>query len=197
MQPTIPRDTFCALIDVKSTTLSQRQYTGEQAFAFGLSKPAHLNEYLYLDAAAALLASMLNCFGGLELKHAANIVRQTWDDWLTLLIRAESAPHVEQYVCVAWTSLDRSEPPHIAMGEAADIAKVCPPSETAPCMISMQLLLRCLRANAAKAAKAGIELPARLTVDPADKAAYAEWRRQIDEHRQAAGERVARAKAPA
>ena len=153
----------------------------------------HINEYHYLDAAAALLSSMLNRFGGLELKQSADIVRRTWDDRLTLLIRAESVPHIEQFVCVAWTSLDRSEAPHITMGTAAEIAKVCPPSDTAPCLIPMQLLLRCLRGNAARA---GITLPARLTVDPNDKAAYAHWRRQIDDYRQAAGTRVAKLAKP-
>jgi hypothetical protein len=74
------------------------------------------------------------------------------------------------------------------MGTAAEIAEVCPPSDTAPCLIPMQLLLRCLRENARRA---GITLPERLTVDPNDKAAYAEWRRQIDDYRQAAGARVA------
>ena len=187
---TVPRDTFLALIGTKSTTLAQRQHTGEAAFAFGVEKPAHIGEYLYLDAYAAILASALNRVGGLQLKQAADIVRRTWDDWLTLLIRVESNPHIEQYTCVAW-SLDRSEPPHVAMGTADDIGKVLPAGETAPCMIPMQLLLRCLRANAAKA---GIELPARLTADPSDKQAYAEWRRDIDAYREAAGARVAKAK---
>ena len=134
---------------------------------------------------------MLNRFAGLALREAADVVRQTWDDWLTLLIRAESAPHIEQFVCVAWTSLDRSTPPHIAMGEAADIGKVLPAGEAAPCMIPIDLLLCCLRENARRA---GIELPKRLTVDPNDKAAYAKWRADIDAYREAAGARVAKTK---
>src|SRR5215831_18457928 len=113
MHATLPRDAFCALIGVKSTTLAQRMHTGEQAFAFGLSKPAHVNEYQYLDGAAAILASMLNRWTGLDLKPSADIVRATWDDWLTLLIRVESVPNVEQYICVVRRSLDPAEPPHI------------------------------------------------------------------------------------
>jgi len=191
MHAPLDRDAFLALIQVKSTTLAQRQHMGEQALAFGLSKPAHVNEYYYLDGAAAILASMLNRWTGIDLKPSAEIVRQTWDDWLTLLIRTESFPHIEQFVCVARTSLDRSEPPHIAMGEASDIGKVLPPGETAPCMISMRLLLRQLRVNAAAA---GIDLPKRLTVDPKDKVAYANWRRDIDALREAAGAHVAKTK---
>lgn|SRR5215831_4345115 len=180
MRDTIPRETFCALIQIKSTTLSQRQHTGEQAFAFGLSKPAHINEYLLLDAFAAILASAINRIGGLDLKPSADIVRSKWDDWLTLLIRAESFPQVDQYVCVAHTSLDRTSPPHIVMGEAAYIGKICPPSETATRMIPMRLLLNCLRENARRA---GIELPKRLTVDRDDEAAYKKWRDEINAYR--------------
>src|SRR5262249_40554035 len=144
MQPILTRDTFCALIQCKSTTLAQRMHVGEQAFAFGLTKPAHVNEYQPLDGAAAILASMLNRWGGIDLKPSAEIVREHWPDWLTLIIRVESVPSVEQYVCVAHTSLDRSEPPSIAMGTASEISKVLPAGESAPRMIPMGLLLRCL-----------------------------------------------------
>jgi hypothetical protein len=192
---TIPRETFLALIQCKSTTLAQRQHTGEAAFAFGLTKPAHINEYPYLHAFAAILASAINRVGGIDLKPSAEIVRSTWPDWLTLLIRIESFPHIEQYVCVAHTSLDRSTPPHIAMGTTAEIEKVCPPSETAPCYIPIGFLLRCLRENARRA---GIELPERLTVDPSDEPAYSRWRAEIEAYREAAGARRAKTKlAPA
>jgi hypothetical protein len=79
------------------------------------------------------------------------------------------------------------------MGEVSEIAEAV--SDTAPCFISMQFLLRRLRANAATA---GIDLPARLTVDPDDKPAYAKWRAEIDAYREGAGARVAKTKlAPA
>jgi len=192
LRRTVPRDSFCALIGVKSATLSQRQYTGEQAFAFGLTKPVHINEYHYLDGAAALLASMMNR-AGLDLKPAADVVRERWDDWLTLLIRVEHF-HIEQFVCVAWTSPDRSELPHIVMGDEAHIGKKAPPSKHALYLISMSFLLRCLRNNARQA---NIDLPKRLTVDPKDKVAYDKWRAEIDALREAAGVRGAKAKAPA
>ena len=46
--------------------------TGEAAFALGCHKPAHIGEYLVLDAFAMILASMLNCFCGLTLEETAN-----------------------------------------------------------------------------------------------------------------------------
>jgi hypothetical protein len=188
---TIPRETFLALIQAKSTTLAQRIHTREAAFAFGLTKPPHTNEYLYPDAFAAILASAINRVGGIDLKPAAEIVRERWPDWHTLLTRAESFPHIEQYVCVAHTTLDRTTPPHIVMGTTAEIEKVLPPGEAAPCMIPIRLLLRCLRENARRA---GIALPERLTVDPADEPAYSRWRAEIEAYREAAGARVAKTK---
>lgn len=184
MRAPLNRDAFLALIQVKSTTLAQRQHVGEQALAFGLSKPAHINEYQPLDGFAAILSSAINRVGGLDLKPSAEIVRHTWPDWLTLLIRAESFPHIEQFVCIAHTSLDRSTPPNIAMGTAEEVGEACPPSEAPLCMIPINLLLRHLRENARRA---GIDLPERLTVDPNDAQAYSNWRRDIDALREATG----------
>jgi len=70
--PSSPGDQFLALVGVRSATLNQREATGEAAFALGCHKPAHIGEYLVLDAFAMILASMLNCFCGLTLKETAN-----------------------------------------------------------------------------------------------------------------------------
>jgi hypothetical protein len=195
MLVTIPRDTFQALVRIKSTTLDQRVRTGEAAFALGIEKRPHTGEYLYLDAVAMILASMINCFTGLELKRAADIVRETWDGddgWLTLLTKAERFPlpnHAEQFVCVAWTSLDRSEPRHIVMGEHHEItAALRGQTVAAPCFISMHFLLRCLRGNAKLA---GIRLPPRLTIAEGEPG-FKEWRTEIDLYRQYANARVKR-----
>jgi hypothetical protein len=100
---------FLALVGVKPSTQDQRVLTGEAAFALRCEQPAHTGKYLYLDAVAMILAGMINCFTGLELKRAADAVREHWNDWLKLLTKAERfAPpkHAEQFICVAWTSLD-------------------------------------------------------------------------------------------
>jgi hypothetical protein len=193
----LTRTEFLALIGTRSATWDQRMKpeVGEAALAFGCSKPAHVGEYPVLHAFAAILASMMNCFTGLSLKASVEIVRRTWDGWLTLLIRAESFPHIDQYLCIAWVSSDRAKPPqpHVAMGTIEEIGKDCPPSEHPLSLISMRHVLRNLRGNARQA---GIDLPARLTVDPdpPNEAAYKKWREEIDAYREAAGARVARTK---
>src|SRR5262249_61891094 len=75
-------------------------------------------------------------------------------------------------------------------GDTVDIAKALRCEGVGPTFISMSLVLSALRANAAAA---GID-PKYLTVDPDDKPAYAQWRAEIDDHRQEAGERSAKAK---
>jgi len=60
-------------------------------------------------------------------------------------------------------------------------------ADDAPFFLGMSFVLRHLRKNARQA---GIDLPKHLTPNPKDEAAYDNWRRQIDDHRHAAGERV-------
>jgi hypothetical protein len=103
----------------------------------------------------------------------------------------ESFPHIPQYLCIAHTSLDRNTAPNLAMGTLDEINKACPPSEFPRSMIPINLLLRALRENARQA---GIDLPKRLTVDPADEPAYSKWRDEIDALREAAGMRSAKTK---
>lgn len=131
---------------------------------------------------------MAHAFSGLELKRCADVMCEQWDKWLPLLVKFEHRPELgEQFVCIAWTSLDRSQPPRVLFGDRAEIAAALHPEWSAPTFIAMSFVLRCLRNNAADA---GVDLPEKLTPNPADEAAYDNWRRQIDDHRQAAGERI-------
>jgi hypothetical protein len=85
-------------------------------------------------------------------------------------------------------------PPRVLFGDSTEISKALRPQTDVPSFIPMGVVLRCLRGNAAKA---GIQLPEKLTVDPNDKPAYDKWRAEIDAYREAAGVRVAKAKTPA
>jgi hypothetical protein len=199
MRQVIPRGDFLRLVRVKPSTLDQRVMTGEAAFALGCQRPAHVGEYLILDAVAMLLASMLNCFAGLELKAAADEVREHWDGWLTLLTKAERFPlpdHSEQFFAVAWLSLEPGlsrRRYRIVMGEAQKIAEaLAGESVYTTNFVSMHLLLRHLRANAQLA---NIKLPERLTIDD-DEPGYENWRAEIRAYQERAEARFrARAKA--
>jgi len=198
MRPTLSRTEFLAITKLRPATFDQRVKVGEFCFAFGCRRTAHVNEYTLWDVVAFLLTSMIHAFSGLELKPSADIVCERWDDWLPLLVKTEHFPppkHAQQFICIAWTSLDRSQPPRVLFGDHAEIAKALSAAWVVPTFVGMSFVLRSLRVNAAEA---GIHVPKYLTPNPDDKPAYANWRRQIEDHRQAAGERVAKVKlAPA
>ena len=189
MLEALPRGDFLALVGMKSPTLDQRVLTGEAAFAFGCQKPAHAGEYLALDAAAMLLSSMLNRLAGLELKAAADEVREHWNGWLTLLTKAERFPkpnHPEQFFAVAWLSLEPRRY-RVMLGEAHEIAAELAGESVYTCnFVSIHLLLRLLRNNARRA---NIALPERLTVADRD-GGYENWLREIDAHRERAAARL-------
>lgn len=184
----VPRETFLALCQIKSSTLDQRTRVGETALALGCERPARPGWYLVLDGVAMILASVLNRRGGLQLKQSAEIVRERGEDWLLLLTKAERL-QTQQCICVAWT-LDRTSPPHIIMGDIPEITQVLGSETTAPFFVSMQFVLGSLRANARDA---GIDLPERLTVAP-DEPGYENWRSEIAAYQERAGARVAKIK---
>jgi len=77
------------------------------------------------------------------------------------------------------------------MGDTAEITKALRgQTVAAPCFISMNFLLRCLRDNAKTA---GIRLPPRLTIDRGEPG-FKEWRTEIDLYRQHADARAAKAR---
>ena len=115
-------------------------------------------------------------------------MRETWEGWLRLLTKAERFPppnHSEQFVRVAWTSLDRSLPPRIVTGDTGEITEALAGQTTAPCFISMSFLLR------GNAKLASIRLPPRLTIDR-DEPGYRQWRAEIRSYQEAANARVKR-----
>jgi len=192
---TIPRDTYLALVGMKSSTLDQRVRVGEAAFAFGVTERPTYGEYFYIDAFAMILASMINCFTGLELKRTVSALRKQWDEYLTVLVKTEHSPGEQQFCCIAWTSLDRRVDPRVIFGDSAEIGAKLPEVEgIVPTFIPISLPLNALKANALKAnaKRANIELPAKLTADPKDEPAYAEWRREIRDYQQRAGMRIAK-----
>src|SRR5262249_58662302 len=98
------------------------------------------------DVFCFLLTSMAHAFSGLELKRCADVMRDNWQPCLDLLEKFEHRPDLgEQFVCIAWTSLDRSVPPRILFGDHAEIAKALNPETVAPTFVGMSFVLRCLK----------------------------------------------------
>jgi len=200
MLQAISRSDFLRLVGVKSSTLDQRVLTSEAAFALGCQRPAHVGEYHPLDPVAMLLASMLNCFAGLELRVAADMVREHWDAWLALVTKAERYPtpdHPDQFFAVAWLSLEPGlghRRHRVVMGEAHEIAAaLAGDSVYTANFVSMHRVLHQLRINA-QIARPPIALPDRFTIAP-NEPGYENWRAEIRAYQERAEARFqARAK---
>jgi hypothetical protein len=184
---------------VKSSTLDQRVMTGEAAFALGCQRPAHTGEYLILDAVAMLLSSVLNRFAGLELKAAADAVREHWDDWLTLVTKVERFPirdDPQLFFAVAWLVAPAGSKvaftPRVVMGERDKImATLAGEHVYTANFISMRWVLHQLRVNAQYA---NVQLPERFAIARGEPG-YKDWRREINAYRERAVARLqARAK---
>lgn len=196
MLDTRSRPEFLALTGVRSATLDQRVKVGEAAFAFGVERRPHVNEYPVLDALATILASMLNRLCGLTLKQACNEMREHWERWLELVTKAErwreKYPTTDPMLCiaVAWLSLEEGQSQRryrILFGEHDKITAAARSSYVCN-YVSIARALSALRANAKQA---GVELPKRLTVAKGEPG-HEDWQHRINDYREAAGVRRAK-----
>jgi hypothetical protein len=149
-----------------------------------------------LDAIAVMLTSMLHATG-IDLKPAADAVREHWEAWLELASRAERAPlpeNSELFFAVA-TMFDRSHA--VAVGETQEITAALGKANRslhAVGFVSIHRVLHQLRVNA-EMAKPKIALPERFTVARGEPGHQA-WLADIAAHQVRAGARFrARAKA--
>ena len=191
----VPRETYLALCQIKSSTLDQRVRVGEAAFALGCERPARIGWYLLLDVIAMILASMLNCFCGLTLKQAVEEVRTHWQRWLELVTRVEKwqekYPGGDPYLCiaVAWLAFEpgQSERPYrVLFGSHGEIIEALGGEAYSISFVSVSRVLSALKANAELA---GFTLPARLTVARGEPG-HKQWRDEIRAYQERAGARV-------
>jgi hypothetical protein len=199
MLPFVPRDDFLRLLGLKSTTLDQRVLMGQAAFAFGCRNPAHVGEYLVLDAVAVGIVENLNIHG-VKLEDAANVVLRYWEEWLTLVAKAEREEQPPLFFAVSVQSpgpggsYDSSMPRRVAFGSGNEIVDTLYRADErhGVAMFPLHGLLRRLRSNA-DLAKPKIVLPERFTIAP-NEPGYENWRAEIRAYRERAEART-RAKA--
>jgi len=185
----LSRDEFLRLLKLKSTTLDQRIHINETAFAFGLSRPAHIGEYLVLDAMAMLLASMLHGLAKVQPSRAAEMVRSRWQDWLAGLAQAErqmnAATSGQTYFAVG-TDYKGNQTAMVGTPKEVNAALEAgggPFAYASLYFMSLQRVIRILRENARQAK---IELPKFLTPDPS-RDEFDRWLEQVHEFRRIAG----------
>jgi hypothetical protein len=157
----LSRDEFLKTTRMQSSTLDMRVNKRELVFSLGCTRPAHTGEYLPLDCVAALLCSMVNHFGKVVMRDAAEMVLELWYEWLIGVAQAEremdATPiHQTYFAVVIGTRF-------AAVGKMTKaIAKLnlFGPHESSYNMLPLQLVLRALRGNARLV---GVDLPEFLT----------------------------------
>jgi hypothetical protein len=190
MLPATPRTDFLRLLIYGSSKFDQRTALGQVALALGCEKPAHAGWYLYLDAIAVMLTSMLKATG-LELKPAADAVREHWKAWLDLVTKAEREPlpeNSELFFAVA-TMFDGS--PRVEVGETQEILAALRRANQdlhTVYFASIHRVLHQLRVNA-QLAKPKIALPERFTIAEGEPGHDAWWA-DIEAYRERAGARA-------
>lgn len=83
------RDVFLSVFKIDTNAWTQRGYRDEVALAFGLSRPAHTNEYGEVDLFATELTILIANFIKIDMKRAAGLVRDYWREILDGLAKAE------------------------------------------------------------------------------------------------------------
>jgi hypothetical protein len=196
----LPRGEFLRLLELKSATLDQRVHKGELPFAFGLSRPAHIGEYSVHDAISVLAGSMVSGCAKIELKTAADLVRDNWEDFLKGVAIVERQMNAgdetwgggnhEIWFAVATVFGDDGKVDKVrgAIGtQQEEAVNALWNWNTGPhgllYMLPLKLVLRMLRNNA-KAAK--IKLPALLIPAAPGTPEYEAWLTWVREYRRRA-----------
>jgi hypothetical protein len=196
----VPRETFLALCRIRSSTLDQRTRVHEAALALGCERTARVGWYLLLDCVAMILASVLNHFTGLQLRQAADVVREQWKGWLELVTKAErwheKYPTTDPMLCIAiaWLSFEEGQSQRryrVLLGDHHEIDRaLAGESIYTVNFVSIARVLHALRDNARLA---DFTLPARLTVAEGEPG-YDNWRDEIRAYQERAGARVIKTK---
>jgi hypothetical protein len=137
-------------------------------FSFGLTRPVHVGEYLWTDAVAVLLISMLKRLARVEMKRGAAMIRTHWHEWLIALSRAErqmdAAPIKQTYFAVG-TDYDGKQIAAFGTPKEANATLEARGGPYASLYyMSLQRVIRTLRENAKQAR---LDWPEFLTPDPA------------------------------
>jgi hypothetical protein len=147
-----------------------------------------------------ILASILNHFTGLQLRQAAEVVREQWDGWLTLVTKAErwaeQHPGIDPLLCIAiaWLSFEEGQSQRryrVLLGDHHEIDRaLAGESIYTVNFVSIARVLHALRDNARLA---DFTLPERLTIAPGEPG-FEQWQEEIRAYQERAGARLAKTK---
>jgi hypothetical protein len=176
------RDVFLRVLGIESNAWNQRSYRGEVALGFGLARPGHVNSYGEIDLLAGTLTVLITHFVKIDMKQAAELVRDHWREWLEGVARAERLKlraYSEGICFVIATDADK-EKVKVAVGPCEEAINETGGADMVPFAMPLDLVVRRVRTSAKEA---GLSLPKQLTPVPPDSDDFKKWIADIEAYR--------------
>jgi hypothetical protein len=183
------RDMFLGVFGIENSAWTQRSYRGEVALGFGLARPGHVNSYGEIDVFAMALTVFIALHVKIDMKQAAELVRDSWLAWLEGLARTErlkrSAVYSEGICFVVAANADKTKI-EVAVGPCQKTMDEIGRPDMVLTPIPIDLVVRWVRIGAKKA---GLSLPKQLTPGLPDSDEFKKWIAEIEAYRKFASMR--------
>jgi hypothetical protein len=195
-----PRGVLLDVFGIEGNAWHQRQHRGEVALAFGLAKPVFANEFGELDVFAVGLTLLIVILAKVDMKEAAELVREYWREWLEGLAVAERlkpSTYLDGIGFVAATDVNERKIVAVEVGPCKEVMEHLGGEDVVPNGIPLELAARRVRAMAKQA---GHSLPRYFTPGDPQSDEFKQWLAEIERYRQIAsmkgGGRKAKKQAP-
>jgi hypothetical protein len=176
------RDVFLSVLGIESNAWNQRAYRGEVALGFGLARPGHVNSYGEIDLLAGMLTVLITHFVKIDMKQAAELVRNHWLAWLEGVAGAERlkrSAYSEGICFVIATDADKQKI-NVAVGPCEKAINETGGADMVPFAMPLDLVVRRVRTSAKEA---GLSLPKQLTPGLPDSRDFKKWIADIEAYR--------------
>jgi len=180
------RGVLLDVFGIEGNAWHQRQHRGEVALAFGMERPVFANEFGELDVFAVGLTWLIVILAKVDMKEAAELVREYWREWLEGLAFAErlkpSTTYLDGICFVVATDVSEQRIVAVEVGPCKDLIERLGSRGLVPNAIPLDLAARKVKAMAKLA---GHKLPKYFTRDPKSDE-FKQWIAEIEHYREIA-----------
>lgn len=182
-----PRGVLLDVFGIEGNAWHQRQHRGEVALAFGQSRPVFTNEFGELDVLAVGLTLLIVNLAKVDMKQAAELVRDYWREWLEGVAMAErlkpSTAYLDGICFVVATDVSEQRIMVVEVGPCNEVMERLGGGDVVPIPIPLDLAARRVRAMAKKA---GHSLPRYFTRGLPESNEFKQWIAEIERYREIA-----------
>jgi hypothetical protein len=174
-------------VNLQSNAWNQRTFKSETPLGYGLAKPAHQNEYGWMDVIMVGVTNMVNVHARIGLAKSAELLRDYWKELTIGIAATERAMDVAAWseqihflVAVGYTDKKKVVAAVGKLQEAINKVERDALVLSIPVVLPLQLVVRGVRS---RAREEGITLPKLFTPAEPNTAAFDEWLGLINEYR--------------